>query len=242
MALTKAGLIARLRRPERQRPDVDAVIAGVRAQRLTFLGADALSELAARMREVETARVPGAVVEAGCALGGSAIVIAAAKQSARPMQVHDVFGMIPPPSSRDGDDVHERYKTIADGRAEGFGGDLYYGYRPDLRSVVAASFERLGLPLQQNNVTLVEGLFEDTLRPTGQVALAHIDGDWYESVKVCLERLWPALSPGGACIIDDYDDWSGCRTAVDEFLSTASDVQTERRSRLHLLKLPSACR
>lgn len=85
-------------------------------------------------------------------------------------------------------------------------------------------------------MSLIEGLFEDTIRPSTPVALAHIDGDWYESVKVCLERIWPALPPGGVMVVDDYDAWSGCRTAVDEFLSGRPDCRVERWSRLHLIR------
>ena len=87
------------------------------------------------------------MIEAGTALGGSAIVMAAAKAPERPMKVYDVFGMIPAPGEQDGDDVHERYATIAAGDARGVGGETYYGYRDDLQGEVTASFARLGVPV-----------------------------------------------------------------------------------------------
>ena len=68
------------------------------------------------MIDLERARRPGLIIEAARA-GGSAIVMAAAKSGARPMKVYDVFGMIPPPGERDGEDVHERYEKIAGGDA-----------------------------------------------------------------------------------------------------------------------------
>lgn len=234
--------IAHLRRPTRldgmRRADPAGVALAerVRAERLTFLGVESLIELHHRVREIESAGVPGSIVEAGCALGGSAIVLAAAKAPDRPMHVHDVFGMIPPPGERDGADVHARYAEIRAGGAEGFQGDTYYGYQSNLKNRVSESFARLGFPTSENNVELVEGLFEDTIRPSGPVAFGHIDGDWYESVKVCLERLWPVLSPGGVLVIDDYDAWSGCRTAVDEWLQSRDDVEVQWRSRVHLVK------
>ena len=43
------------------------------------------------------------------------------------------------------------------------------------------SFARHGLPIADNNVELVPGLFEDTLALDEPVALAHLDGDWYAS-------------------------------------------------------------
>jgi asparagine synthase (glutamine-hydrolysing) len=47
----------------------------------------------------------------------------------------------------------------------------------------------------------------------------HVDGDWYESVKVCLESLYDKVSPGGVIQFDDYAHWAGARKAVDEFLA-----------------------
>jgi asparagine synthase (glutamine-hydrolysing) len=189
------------------------------------------------MQELERAGIEGSVIEAGCALGGSAVVLAASKAKTRPMYVYDVFGTIPPPSQVDGEDVLRRYDEIADGRSNGIGGDIYYGYQENLLSKVTAVFARFGLPIDEHRVQLVKGLFQDTVRPVGPVAFAHIDGDWYESVKVCLERIWPTLVVGGVLVIDDYDHWTGCRTAVDEFLLHRADCHIERWSRLHLLKL-----
>jgi hypothetical protein len=217
-------------------PEGLALIDRVRSERLTYLPPRALFDLRQRMQRIEAESVPGSVIEAGCALGGSAIVIAATKTPSRPMMVHDVFGVIPPPSERDGEDVHGRYEKILGGEARGLGGDLYYGYQPDLKQNVADSFRRLGVDLEANHVSLVEGLFQDTIHPDGPVALAHIDGDWYESVAVCLERIWPRLSPGGVAVIDDYDYWSGCRAAVDDFLAVTEDVRVERYYRVHLVK------
>jgi len=44
------------------------------------------------------------------------------------------------------------------------------------------------------------------------------DVDWYDPVKTCLDRIWPHLIVGGVIILDDYQDWGGCRKATDEFL------------------------
>ena len=69
------------------------------------------------------------------------------------------------------------------------------------------------------------------------VALAHVDGDWYESVMTCLERIAPYLVPEGRIVIDDYDSWSGCRKAVDEYFSDKRDrYEFVRKSRLHTVR------
>lgn len=217
-------------------PAVEAVITQVRAEHLTFLNAANLRDLAALARDLDRRGVDGLLIEAGTARGGSAITLAAAKSVDRPMMVYDVFGMIPPPSDRDGDDVHQRYATIASGQAKGMGGEAYYGYRSDLLTEVTESFARLGVPVQENHVELVPGLFQDTVHVDRPVALAHLDGDWYESTMTCLERIAPWVSPGGRIVLDDYYAWSGCRTAVDEYFADRTDFTLEFRARVHAVR------
>jgi O-methyltransferase len=48
-----------------------------------------------------------------------------------------------------------------------------------------------------------------------QIALLRLDGDLYESTKVCMEHLYPLVSIGGWVICDDYH-LSGARKAVNE--------------------------
>ncbi len=212
-----------------------AVIRSVRRERLTYLTEAALIDLHKRVAALERDRVPGVLIEAGCALGGSAIVIATAKARERPFFVHDVFGMIPPPSEEDGADVHERYEKIRNGQSAGIKGEKYYGYEEDLVGKVTGNFARHGVALADRNVHLMRGLFEDTILGDEPVALAHIDGDWYNSVKVCLDRIAPRLVPGGVLVIDDYDAWSGCRKAVDEWFAGKDDrFEFVRRERLHI--------
>lgn len=216
--------------------------AALRAQRvtrrnLTYLNLHALTDLHDRVQEVEDAGIPGVIIEAGVALGGSAVMLAAAKRKTRPLRLYDVFGMIPPPSDHDGEDVHARYGAIARGESEGLGGDVYYGYRSDLKGQVVDVLTSFGYPPRHHSIKFVEGLYEDTLYPDQPIALAHVDADWYESVRICLERIWPAVVEGGAMILDDYDQWSGCRKAVDEWIVGRTDVAMQRRARVHLQKL-----
>ena len=217
--------------------ELEATIARAREEHLTYLKPDNLRELAARVLEVEKRGLPGLVIEAGTARGGSAIVMAAAKAPERPMKVYDVFGMIPPPSDQDGEDVHERYAKITAGDARGPGGEQYYGYRDDLYAEVDQSFGRLGVPTGERNVDLVKGLFEDTIDIDEPVAIAHLDGDWYESTMTCLTRIAPHVVPGGRIVFDDYYHWSGCRTAVDEYFKDRDGFRLEHGSRLHAVRV-----
>jgi predicted O-methyltransferase YrrM len=216
--------------------EIEDVIAAVRAEHLTYLKPAGLRDLAARTLELERSGTKGLVIEAGTARGGSAIVMAAAKAPERPMKVYDVFGMIPPPTEQDGPDVHERYAKITGGEARGPGGETYYGYRDDLLGEVTASFERHGVPVVERNVELIQGLFQDTITLDEPVALAHLDGDWYESTMTCLERIAPLLVPGGRIVLDDYYAWSGCRTAVDEYFADRPGYRLEHGAKLHVVR------
>jgi len=213
------------------------IVRAVRADSLTFLEPEALSDLFEMIENYERNDMPGILIEAGCAAGGSSIVMAKAKSKQRPLHVYDVFGMIPPPSENDDKDVHDRYLVIRAGRAKGIGNRTYYGYEENLVAKVEKNFERHGVPLRQNNIQLIQGMFQDTLQVAEPVLLAHIDGDWCESVRVCLERISPALVSGGALVIDDYDAWSGCRKAVDDFFADKHDrFDFVKKSRLHIIR------
>lgn len=195
------------------------LVARVRAKGLTFLPMEKIAKIVRTVRRIEKAGLPGAFIEAGCAMGGSSIIIASCKSPERKLSVYDVFGMIPPPTVDDPEDVHLRYETIKSGKARGLSGQSYYGYREDLRAEVERNFCDFGIDTKATSVSLIEGLVQETLEVNERVAFAHIDVDWHDPVKVCLERIHPHLVIGGSIILDDYDDWGGCRKAVDTFLN-----------------------
>jgi hypothetical protein len=195
-----------------------ALIKKIKARKLTYLSVKRLESIISTCRTIEEHNVEGLFVEAGCALGGSAALIASIKVFERRFQVYDVFGMIPPPTGDDTEEVHDRYRSIVKGESKGLGGDKYYGYQEDLYQKVQSNLEGFGIALSAQHVTLIKGLLQDTLAVDEPVAFAHIDVDWYDPVMTCLGRLYPNLSVGGSIILDDYYDWDGCRKATDEFL------------------------
>jgi O-methyltransferase len=79
---------------------------------------------------------------------------------------------------------------------------------------------------------LVPGWFKDTLAtfvPPEPIAVLRLDGDWYDSTRLCLEALYPAVPPGGLIIIDDYYAWEGCARAVHEYLAQQPGSQDRIR-------------
>jgi Macrocin-O-methyltransferase (TylF) len=157
------------------------------------------------VRHVVHHDVPGDLVECGCARGGSAALMALTLRhlgSSREIWLFDTFAGLPAPTLDDPD-----YEIA----------DLFTGDCLGTVEEVKALFDRLQLAA---GVHFVKGLFQDTLPVTrvGPIALLHIDGDWYESVKTCLENLYDRVTPGGIIQFDDYGYWKGARKAVDEFL------------------------
>lgn len=206
----------------------------IRAERLTYLPVRKLVRIESALAEIERRDVPGDIVEFGVALGGSAVLLSQHAGPARRFFGLDVFAMIPPPTSeKDDARSKDRYRAIASGLAQGLGGDRYYGYRDDLYEHVSGLLARFGRPVDGDRVQLVKGLFEATL-PTldlPQIAFAHIDCDWYDPVRYCLEQTTARLAPQGVIVIDDYHDYEGCRTAVDEFLAARPEfVMDEGRN------------
>lgn len=200
-------------------PEKRQLVHDIRGQKLTYLSNKKLVSLVRCCQDIERQQLPGIYMEAGCALGGSSILIGRTKGEKRPFFIYDVFGMIPPPTTEDTPDVHTRYDLIRSGQATGIQGDKYYGYEEDLYNIVHDNLRRFGLDPQAHNILLIKGLLQETMHVAEPVALAHIDVDWYEPVKVSLERIFPHLVTGGSIILDDYHDWGGCRKATDEYLA-----------------------
>jgi asparagine synthase (glutamine-hydrolysing) len=210
-------------------PDARELSQRIRTDHLTYLSEARFANLEACIDAVNRGGVPGDFHEAGIALGGSAIFFASLMGEGRRFHGYDVFEQIPAPSERDEKDAHDRYEAIAEGGSEGIAGDTYYGYVSDLYGQVVASFWDYGIPVDGDRVSLHRGRLEDTLAPDRPVALAHIDCDWHDPVSTCLQRFYPRLAAGGYMVLDDYNDWAGCRAAADAFLASHDDLEIVTR-------------
>jgi hypothetical protein len=153
---------------------------------------------------VVSRNIEGDVVECGTARGGSAALMGLTLNqlhSDRMLWVFDSFEGLPPPSKANPDYESAKYWT---GKCR--------GELPEVENL----FRRCSI-LERSQ--LIKGLFQDTLSiaRVNKIAVLHIDGDWYESVKVCLDYLYDCVTPGGVIQIDDYGHWAGARQAVSEF-------------------------
>ncbi|MBL9150497.1 MAG: class I SAM-dependent methyltransferase [Phycisphaerae bacterium] len=179
----------------------------------TMLSEKRLRSLHDLARTVLQARVGGDFVECGVAAGGSSALLAACIRRyghGRHLWCFDTFTGMPEPTAEDVD----RNGQHAD--ASGWGTGTCSAPEASLRAAAR-------LVGAEDRLVLQRGLFQDTL-PTaapriGRIALLHLDGDWYESTRVCFEWLWDRVAAGGALQIDDYGHWQGCQRATDEFLA-----------------------
>jgi O-methyltransferase len=139
--------------------------------------------------------VPGDLLEAGVWRGGACIFmkanLVARQDDRRVVWVADSFEGLPAPNAAlypadRGDDLHTR-------------GGLSVG-----ADQVRHNFERYGL--LDDRVRFLVGWFKDTLpaAPIEALSVMRLDGDMYESTWQAIDALYPKLSLGGYCIIDDF--------------------------------------
>ena len=186
----------------------------VKRNKLTFLKNETLKMHAEYLSEIEEKGVSGMILETGVAKAGSSLTFCAIKHTSRCLHLYDTFSGIPPPSDKDGDDVHKRYEDIRSGK----GGEDYYGYMSNLLEYDSNHFVQAHLDPEQHSVFFHKGLFHDTVWPDGAVAYAHLDGDWYESTFEMLHRVVPWLSSdGGILTLDDAHHFSGARRAFEDY-------------------------
>jgi len=201
---------------------------------MTFFTREKLRERELLLESISQVR--GAVVEAGVALGGTAIFVTALAQGRRPVHLYDVFGLIPPPSdAKDTPDAKKRYKIIAAGKSRGFGNQTYYGYQKDLLSQVQQNFKTCKVPTAC--VNFHKGLVENTMMNINfDVAYLHCDTDFYSAVYHCLVDGSPHVVIGGVIVIDDYYAYGPARNAVTDFFKEINSTHL-KTSRNHVFRV-----
>jgi hypothetical protein len=174
----------------------------------TMAGLLRLGNLRELVQRVLDEGIPGDLIETGVWRGGCCIlmrgVLAANCVRDRRVYVADSFAGLPPPRpDLFPEDAGHNFHTYAELAVS--------------EEQVQENFARDGLLDEQ--VIFVKGLFHETLPALGKssFALVRLDGDTYESTYVALEALYPALSPAGFAVIDDYGVVPACRQAVSDF-------------------------
>jgi len=186
----------------------------------TMLGYPRLSNLYHIASYLQRKKINGSFVECGVWNGGSAGAIAAVSKNDgnRHIWLFDSWEGLPEPGKSD---ISYNGKMGQKGMAIGFE-----------EKVMELIFKKLRL--DNKKIHLIKGWFNDTLptykKDIGDIALLHLDCDWYESIRFCLEELYENVIQGGFIVIDDYGCWMGCKKAVNEFIK-------QRRLNIELIKV-----
>jgi O-methyltransferase len=184
------------------------------AEAETMIGMQRLTSLQHCVETVLADDIPGDLVECGVWRGGAAIlmraVLSAYEDETRCVWLADSFEGVPlPDPANEGPGLLAKINKL-------LVPEIYAGILAVPETEVRANFERYGL--LDDQVRFLPGWFKDTLpnAPIDRIAVLRLDGDLYDSTMESLDALYPRLSPGGFCIIDDYA-LPGCRQAVADY-------------------------
>lgn len=166
----------------------------------TKIGKKRLANLHDLCIKVNEQNIEGDLVECGIYKGGASAMMAVLANG-RKVWMFDSFEGMPAPTEKDGD------------KAPNWTGKTAAG----IHWIKSLLWE---YDISKDKVNIVKGWFKNTVPSAkiDKIAILRLDGDWYESTKVCLDSLYDKVSPGGFIIIDDYGHWEGCQKAVDEFI------------------------
>lgn len=87
---------------------------------------------------------------------------------------------------------------------------------------IKADYAQARNRMETFNIKVYKGLMPETFQGLEEckISVAHIDVDQFESVKNCLEWIYPRMQSKGWMIIDDYNDKCclGAKVATDDFI------------------------
>jgi len=185
-----------------------------------------LATLWQQVRYLDRYSISGALVECGVWKGGSSGMMALAHMASCPranreLHLFDSFEGLPEPrSDKDGAAAVEYAHNRASGALRSI--NECVGTLQENRDLLERQ-----LQYPSDLLSYHVGWFENTVPQSAvgisKIALLRLDGDWYESTRVCLAHLYPQVVTGGVVVIDDYGHHEGCRKAVDEFLKSLAE-------------------
>lgn len=160
-------------------------------------------------------KIPGDVVELGCYDGTTSILLRKTLdqfKSNKMLHVYDSFEGLPQKTEKDGNTKFTQ------------------GSCKTTKEALINKFKKFNVELPIIHV----GWFKDTLKKElpKKISFAHLDGDFYTSIKESLEKIYPRLSKGAIVIVDDYCDpkihnanniLPGVKKACDEFFKNKKE-------------------
>lgn len=159
--------------------------------------------------------IDGDFVECGVWRGGSAMIMAdyltKDMVNDRRLYLYDTYEGMVAPTDRDKNMLGKKAQEIKDA----INGNWCEASLDEVKENIFST------GIHHDSVYFIVGKVEDTIntQKPSRISLLRLDTDWYESTKIELEALYDLIVPGGVIIIDDYGHWTGCKNAVDEFIT-----------------------
>ncbi len=174
----------------------------------TMIGYKRLTNLEECVKEVIKNDIPGDLIETGVWRGGACIfmkyILDTYKIKNKKVWVADSFKGLPPPDS----DKYPHDKGVN-----------LFQYKELSISVEEVKNNFKKYEVLDDRVEFLKGWFKNTLPEASitKLSILRLDGDLYESTIDALINLYPKLSIGGYCIIDDWGAIKACKKAVEDF-------------------------
>jgi O-methyltransferase len=162
---------------------------------------------------------PGVYVECGVAAGAQIIAMAYGAPN-KTIFAFDSFQGIPLPSNRD--DQYPGIRRISEEERMSLPNPGEQVLESSGATVVSEgdfwhNIDTAFGPKKHLNIKTVVGWFENTVSGFDEpISILRLDGDLYNSTKVCLKYLFGRVIKGGCVIIDDWE-LDGCRAATYEY-------------------------
>ncbi len=158
-------------------------------------------------------RLPGDIAECGVWGGGSAYLLL--ETTGKHVHLYDSFVGLPEPELCDRPTNKDMIPTgagwfgIPNGKLDQQVRDYLSDYSP--------------------RFSMYKGWFKDTLQtsPDLQYAMVHLDVDFYQSYKECLEYFVPRIVSGGFLVCDEYNfkHLPGAKKAIDEYFGDVESLE-----------------
>ena len=170
----------------------------------------------------EALKCDGDFVELGCYKGDTSLMLAEViSGSDKKLWIYDSFEGLPVKSEQDYSEIGKDFKE----------GELYASKRE-----VKERFLRAGMKVPVIKKAWFSDLTEADLPE--KIALAFIDGDFYESIRDSLKLVGPWMVPSGLILVHDYTNEAlpGVEKAVDEW-NRNKNYKIKRFESLAIIKI-----
>jgi O-methyltransferase len=193
-----------------------------KVQAFTMSNPDPIYSLITATRYIVENQIKGDFVECGIWRGGCSMAVALTLlelgDTSRKIWLYDTFSGMTEPGIMDvsfGEDGMPALPYWKNKKGSSLGSD----WANISLNQVKINLNSTSYPSEK--IRFIKGDVLETLNGElpENVALLRLDTDWYQSTKKELSSLYPKLSTGGICIVDDYGAWAGSKQAVDEYFT-----------------------